>query len=101
MGLDQYIYIKYPSLKRGDNQGEQVAYWRKDWPLQEYINSDNSEIVELTPDFCESVLTNLVSIYDETHYYSAYTNSNYTKQAFEKCLQLLSEGKDLYYEADW
>lgn len=101
MGLDQYLYIKYPNIIEGTNRGKQIAYWRKDWALQYYINSNNGEIVEVTEDFCNDILQNLHIIYSSDDYDVPDSYKTRTKNAFTKALQLLSEGKEIVYDADW
>lgn len=95
MGLDQYLYrIKPDHYTPGDN-AEEIAYWRKDWPLQEYINSKNCEDEQITLEVYKDILDNLRVIYsnDEDTYK--------TKQAFEQALQELQDGYEVTYYGWW
>lgn len=98
MGLDQTIYDKTPNLLNPFLDGEEIAYWRKDWQLQNYINTGNCEELPLTLEFCEQIIINLNVIYgleDSSSY------KQRTKEAFLKAIDLIEQGRPLYYEGNW
>ena len=98
MGLDQNLVMKLPPsiYNPFDTNTKDIAYWRKDWDLQDYINCGNCESVTVTADFCNDILSNLDYIYRENDEYL-----EHTKKAFTKALKLISEGKEIYYEFWW
>lgn len=95
MGLDQSIYHLTVNVLNPDYIGEEIAYWRKDWALQHYINTDNCEELPLTPDLCDNILSNLGAIYTDLD------NLNYTKTSFLKAKALLEQGERVIYDANW
>lgn len=103
MGLDQYLCRIQPDLfKPGRNSGEKIAYWRKDWPLQEFIGTENCEELIVTEELCQNILSSLDNIYDNPSLYDP--NGHFktsTKQAFTRALKLIKSGKGVMYEADW
>ena len=102
MGLDQYLYEIQPDVyEPGSNSGEQIAYWRKDWPLQEFINTGNCEELVFTEDLCQRVLDSLDDIYGNDRYEHDEQLKIHTEQAFTKALELIQSGKGVMYAADW
>jgi hypothetical protein len=100
MGLDQYLYQQNPPnlLDPFEVDHTEIAYWRKDWDLQNYINCGNCDKVYLTEDDCEQILADLPYIYPE----SDQSNSlDYTKRAFTEALDLLKSGERIYYVPWW
>jgi hypothetical protein len=100
MGLDQHLYQQSTPnlLDPFDVDDTFVAYWRKDWDLQNYIGCENCEKVYLTEDYCEQVLHDLSCIYPESDQ-SNYLD--YTKLAFTEALNLLKSGERVYYVPWW
>ena len=96
MGLDQYLYHSIPDPLDPNSRGTELAYWRKDWQLQNFLGTDNCEAIVITADICRDVLSNLKSIYENDKSYLPYT-----KQAFTQALNLIAQGKRIIYEADW
>ena len=97
MGLDQSIYHAKPNVLDPHDYGEEIAYWRKDWALQDYINTDNCEKLELTIDLCDNILSNLSIIYEDVdEEYLDYTNTS-----FLKAKALLEQGERVIYYANW
>ena len=97
MGLDQSLYYSKPNVLDPDDYGDEIAYWRKDWVLQDYINTDNCEQLELTIDLCDDVLSNLSIIYEDVD--EEYLN--YTNTSFLKAKALLEQGERVIYYANW
>ena len=97
MGLDQYLYdSSYPNPLDPLDSGPELAYWRKDWALQNYIGSANSENVDISLDYCNELLANLDSIYaDDNHYQSA------TYKAFTEARKILKAGGRITYYGNW
>lgn len=97
MGLDQSIYHAKPNVLDPDDYGDEIAYWRKDWALQDYINTHNCEQLELTIDLCDDILSNLSIIYEDVdEEYLDYTNTS-----FLKAKALLKQGERVIYYANW
>ena len=97
MGLDQSIYHSKPNVLDPDDYGDEIAYWRKDWALQGYINTYNCEQLELTIDLCDDILSNLSIIYEDVdEEYLDYTNTS-----FLKAKALLEQGERVIYYANW
>lgn len=96
MGLDQYLYHSIPDPLDPNSRGTELAYWRKDWQLQNFLGTDNCETLDLTVDICQNVLSNLESIYEDDKSYLSDT-----KQAFTLALKLIAQGKRITYDADW
>lgn len=94
MGLDQYLTHLQSNVLDPYDKGPELAYWCKDWDLQNFINSDNCETIDVTPEFCDNILSNLHIIYEESC-------SAYTHDAFVKAKSLLEQGERVIYEADW
>lgn len=95
MGLDQSLYHSKPNVLDPDDDGDEIAYWRKDWDLQYYINTDNCEELPLTPDICDNILSNLDTIYTDLD------NLKYTKASFLEAKALLEQGEKVIYYANW
>lgn len=98
MGLDQSIYHLTANVLDPDYIGEEIAYWRKDWALQRFINTDNCEELPLTPDICDNILSNLNVIYPDR---SDLDYLEYTKTSFLKAKALLKQGERVIYDANW
>lgn len=97
MGLDQNLYHFKPDINDPDyDMGEDFAYWRKDWDLQKFINTDNCEDYIITTELCDSILAELDDIYADNDHYK-----EHTKEAFTKAKQLVSEGEEVIYHAWW
>ena len=97
MGLDQSLYHSKPNVLDPDDRGDEIAYWRKDWALQHYIDTDNCEQLELTIDLCDDILSNLSTIYEDVdEEYLDYTNTS-----FLKAKALLEQGERVIYDANW
>ena len=96
MGLDQYLEVSEVDFYTPGCNKAELAYWRKDWPLQHFINSDNCKDLVLTSEICEDVLSNLSTIYVEDTYYK-----KHTKHAFEQALELINSGKEVTYYGWW
>lgn len=97
MGLDQSIYHAKPNVLDPHDYGEEIAYWRKDWALQDYINTNNCEKLALTIDLCNDILSNLSIIYEDVdEEYLDYTNTS-----FLKAKALLEQGERVIYYANW
>lgn len=104
MGLDQYLYEIQPDVyEPGSNSGEQIAYWGKDWQLQEFINTGNCEELVVTESLCQSILSSLNEIYTENDVYGRDEQKLkiHTEQAFTKALELIQSGKGVMYDANW
>ena len=97
MGLDQYLTHLQPNILDPYDKGPELAYWRKDWHLQNFINSDNCETINVTLEFCDDILSNLHVIYEDTDEGCL----EYTHDAFVKAKSLLEQGERVIYEADW
>lgn len=98
MGLDQSIYHSKPNVLDHDDYGYEIAYWRKDWALQHYIDTDNCEKLELTIDLCDNILSNLSIIYEEE---SDDSYLDYTNTSFLNAKALLEQGERVIYYANW
>ena len=98
MGLDQYLTHLQPNVLDPYDKGPELAYWRKDWALQNFINSDNCETIHVTTEFCDDILSNLHIIYEDA---DDDTYSDNTYNAFVKAKSLLEQGERVIYEADW
>ena len=98
MGLDQSIYHAKPNVLDPHDYGEEIAYWRKDWALQDYINTDNCEKLPLTIDICDNILSNLSIIYENE---SNDSYLDYTNTSFLKAKALLEQGERVIYYANW
>ena len=96
MGLDQNLYHFKPDIDDPYNTGEDFAYWRKDWDLQGFINAGNCENYIITTEQCDSILTELDSIYADNDHYK-----EQTREAFTKAKQLVSKGEEVIYHAWW
>ena len=98
MGLDQSLYHSKPNVLDPDDYGEEIAYWRKDWVLQHYIDTDNCEKLELTIDLCDDILSNLSIIYEDE---SDASYLDYTNTSFLTAKTLLEQGERVIYYANW
>lgn len=98
MGLDQSLYHVKPNVLDPDDIGIEIAYWRKDWHLQHYINTDDYEQLELTIDLCDDILSNLAIIYEDI---SDESYLDYTNTSFLKAKALLEQGERVIYDANW
>jgi hypothetical protein len=100
MGLDQYLYIKKPRdiVDPFKVPTEDIAYWRKDWTLQTFIGSDNCEEIVVTEDLCTAVLKDINQIYEHS---DSSSYKDHTVTAFTKALELIKQGREVYYEAWW
>jgi len=98
MGLDQSIYDLTPDALDPFSYGDEISYWRKDWDLQKFINSENCENVPLTIEICDFILDHLDEIYEDKDDFDRIT---YTKQAFTDAKQLITEGAPLVYSGNW
>lgn len=97
MGLDQSIYHSKPNVLDPHDYGDEIAYWRKDWALQHYIDTHNCEQLELTINLCDDILSNLAIIYEDVDEdYLEYTNTS-----FLKAKALLEQGERVIYYANW
>lgn len=74
----------------------EIAYWRKDWDLHQFIGSDNCEAILVTEDLCNDILKQIDLIYRDNDYYRANTYD-----AFMKAKDLIQRGEEVFYEADW
>ena len=101
MGLDQELHIHRPNVCDPDSQGETIAYWRKDWDLQDYIGSENCENIEIDIYLCDDILTNLDNIYAYRDYKDYKDYKDYTRKVFLQAKQLLEEGERIIYNGNW
>ena len=97
MGLDQYLYHRIPDIHDPDAEGVEIAYWRKDWELQHFLNSDNGEDLEIDLHTCEDILSNLDNLYPDLH--DIYRER--TKQAFTRAKEILLKGGKVVYNGNW
>ena len=97
MGLDQYLYHVKPSILDPFYIGNEIMYWRKDWNLQHYINTENNERQYLDLERVNNILLNLSSIYGDTD--NSYLEN--TRKAFNKAKQLLLQKERVLYYANW
>lgn len=96
MGLDQYLSHNTPDYRNPGVNSTEIAYWRKDWDLQEFIGSGNCESVEITEELCNEILESLDFIYKDNDYYKSET-----RKSFIIAKELIQSGEEVYYEADW
>lgn len=96
MGLDQYLIHRNPDYFNPGSNTTEIAYWRKDWDLQEFISSRNCEEIEVTEDLCNDILDHLDDIYTSNDYYR-----DATHEAFTKAKELIQSGEEVIYAADW
>jgi hypothetical protein len=97
MGLDQNLYEYHRNIMNPtEPEITDITYWRKDWDLQQFIDCYNCETIEVTKHLCLDILGNLDNIYAEDPYYR-----EQTKEAFTKALNLVEEGREVYYEPWW
>lgn len=94
MGLDQYLYHCIPDIHNPDAEGVELAYWRKDWELQHFLNSEDLEIDLHT---CEDILSSL----DNLYFNSGANYREHTKQAFTRAKQILLKGGKVIYNGNW
>lgn len=97
MGLDQNLYHCIPDIHDPDAEGVELAYWRKDWELQTFLNSDNCEDLEIDLHTCDDILSNLDNLYPDLH--DSYRE--HTKQAFTCAKQILLKGGKVIYNGNW
>lgn len=97
MGLDQYLYHCIPDIHNPDAEGVELAYWRKDWELQYFLNSDNCENLEIDLPTCDYILSSLDNLYFDygDHY------CEHTKQAFTRAREILLKGGKVVYNGNW
>ena len=97
MGLDQYLFdSSKPNPLNPLDPGPKLAYWRKDWNLQDYINSSNYKNFDITLDHCNQILDNLDDIYSYNDYYEAAT-----RIAFTEARKILIAGGRITYHGNW
>ena len=97
MGLDQYLFdSSIPNPFDPTDSGPELAYWRKDWNLQNYICSDNCENVNITLDYCNQLLADISSIYEDDDRYEAATY-----KAFTEARKILKAGGRITYYGNW
>ena len=97
MGLDQYLFdSSQPNPFNPIDPGSKLAYWRKDWNLQDYINSDNNENIDISLDYCNQLLADISHIYEEDDYYE-----EATCKAFTKAREILIAGGRITYNGNW
>lgn len=100
MGLDQYLFdSSIPNPFDPTDSGPELAYWRKDWNLQNYINSDNGENVNITLDYCNQLLADIPHIYADNDYYRDYSTE--THKAFTEARKILKAGGRITYYGNW
>lgn len=97
MGLDQNLYHRIPDIHNPDAEGIELAYWRKDWELQTFLNSDNSEDLEIDLHTCDDIFSNLDNLYPNS--YDSYRE--HTKQAFTRAREILLKGGKVIYNGNW
>lgn len=97
MGLDQYLYHCIPDIHNPDAEGVELAYWRKDWELQHFLNSDNCEDLEIDLPTCDYILSSLDNLYLD----SSDDYREYTKQAFTRAKKILLKDGKVIYNANW
>ena len=96
MGLDQYLSYNTPDYRNPGVNSTEIAYWRKDWDLQQFINSGNCESIIVTEDLCNDILKQIDLIYSGNDHYKANTYD-----AFMAAKELIQRGEEVFYEADW
>lgn len=97
MGLDQYLFdSSTPNPFNPLDSGPELAYWRKDWNLQNYLCTDNCETLEVTLELCDQLLVDLPGIYSEDDYYQAATY-----KAFTEARKILKAGGRITYYGNW
>ena len=97
MGLDQYLYdSSYPNPLDPLDRGSTLAYWRKDWDLQNYIGSDDCENRNITLDYCNQLLADIHRIYEDDDY-----NEATTYKAFTEARKILKAGGRITYYGNW
>lgn len=97
MGLDQYLFdSSTPNPFDPTDSGPELAYWRKDWNLQNYIGSDNSENLNITLDYCNQLLADIPHIYEDDEHYEATT-----RKAFTEARKILKAGGRITYHGNW
>ena len=102
MGLDQYLYERTPRLDDPlEIAKDEIAYWRKDWDLQQFLNTGNGEVLDLTEEICDDVLSNLDNMYLDIDPDNRERLQALTEQAFIKAKELLAQNKRITYEPDW
>lgn len=97
MGLDQYLFdSSTPNPFDPLDSGPELAYWRKDWNLQNYIGSDNCENLNITLDYCNQLLADIPHIYEDDDHYEAATY-----KAFTEARKILKAGGRITYHGNW
>lgn len=97
MGLDQYLFdSSTPNPFDPTDSGPELAYWRKDWNLQNYIGSDNCENLNITLDYCNQLLADISYIYEDDDHYEAAT-----RKAFTEARKILKAGGRITYHGNW
>lgn len=97
MGLDQYLFdSSAPNPFDPTDSGPELAYWRKDWNLQNYIGSDNCENLNITLDYCNQLLADIPHIYEDDDHYEATT-----RKAFTEARKILKAGGRITYYGNW
>lgn len=97
MGLDQYLFdSSTPNPFDPLDSGPELAYWRKDWNLQNYIGSDNCENLNITLDYCNQLLADIPHIYEDDDHYETTTY-----KAFTEARKILKAGGRITYHGNW
>jgi hypothetical protein len=100
MGLDQYLYRQnLPNLLDPfEVDDTEIAYWRKDWDLQNYIDCENCKRFYLTEAYCNKLLADLPIIYAGPGHSQ---HLLYARNVFTEALTLLKSGERIYYAPWW
>jgi hypothetical protein len=107
MGLDQYVF-----KRNKDADDEKVAYWRKNYSLNEWacnnwcdesISDFNCEELDLTEKSIDDIINYIIYNLDKSNNGQSYDKlfSSETIAKLVLCKERIQKGDELYYYAWW
>ena len=118
MGMDQYLYaIKngvyklkekyyypqdYKMIDKLFVPATEIAYWRKNFPIQHHFHTNCSEYVKLSSTDILSLIRNIENSWGEFGYedYLEF-RKDYDLDVLNHALWYMDDDFSIYYEADW